>query len=100
MKIFCQLSFLILSFTLAQSAMAKVRCSDMNAIMASDKVAESLLGGKVFKTGEVLKLNLPSYTKEVASYIYVKTDNLYYSVFTIVNTTCKARLIKRTTGKH
>ncbi|MBJ7556897.1 hypothetical protein [Marinomonas spartinae] len=86
--------------SISQIAIAKPKCSDINAIQASNKLAEKLTGGKVFKEGEVLKVNLPSYTKEVASYIYVKPDGLYYSIFTLVNTKCVARFIKRTNGKY
>ncbi|SBS38081.1 hypothetical protein MSP8887_03139 [Marinomonas spartinae] len=85
---------------ITQIANAKPKCPDIKAIQASDKLSEKLTGGKVFKEGEVLKVNLPSYTKEVASYIYVKSDGLYYSIFTLVNTKCVARFIKRTNGKY
>jgi len=75
-------------------------CSDFDAKIASDETAEEYMKGKVFKRALILKKHLPSKRKEVASYIYVKADNLYFTVYSLINSQCKAEIIKRTNGKH
>jgi hypothetical protein len=84
-------AFSISSFTLAE-------CSDFDAKLAADKLAQDYIDGKTFKPALVLKKHLPSKRKEVAS--YVKTDDLFYTVYTLVNSKCTAQVIKRTNGKH
>ncbi|KZN13269.1 hypothetical protein OA79_12305 [Marinomonas sp. TW1] len=79
---------------------AYAECSDWDARAAADKAAEKYVSGKTFKRAMVLKKHLPSKRKEVASYVYVKADDLYYSVFSLINSKCKAQIIKRTNGKH
>lgn len=73
-------------------------CRDMDAIGAADKEALNLLSGNVFRAGVVLKKHHPSLRKEVASYI--QSNDLYYTVFSLVDESCKASVIKRTNGKY
>lgn len=80
------------------SCPAKAECSDYNAKAASNKATEAFMHGKVFREAVVLKVHRPSKTKEVASYI--KAGDLYYTVFTLVNTKCQVGIIKRTNGKY
>ncbi|RNF75022.1 hypothetical protein EBI01_03600 [Marinomonas rhizomae] len=87
------LSLFMSGFTLAE-------CSDYDAKLAADKAAEKYMSGKTFKNSLVLKRHLPSKRKEVASYVYVKADDLYYTIFSLVNSQCKIQIIKRTHGKH
>lgn len=75
-------------------------CLDPDAKAAADKSAQQYVSGKTFKTARVLKKHLPSKRKEVASYVYVKADDLYYTVYALVNSQCNAAIIKRTYGKH
>ncbi|TYL49430.1 hypothetical protein FXV75_07985 [Marinomonas sp. IMCC 4694] len=75
-------------------------CRDFDAKLAADKKAQSLLSGKKFKRALIVKKHLPSERKEVASYVFVKKDDLYYTVYTLVNSDCVAYFIKRTNGKH
>ena len=89
---------ILLSLTLTSVAFAE--CSDFDAKLAADKAGQKLMEGKTFKNALVLKKHLPSKRKEVASYVYVKADDLYYSVFFLVNSDCKTQFIKRTRGKH
>ncbi|AEF54735.1 hypothetical protein [Marinomonas posidonica] len=82
------------------AAQAYAECPDWDARAAADKAAEKYVSGKIFKRGMVLKKHLPSKRKEVASYIYVKADDLYYTVYALINSKCNAQIIKRTNGKH
>ncbi|MEL0624430.1 hypothetical protein V6238_15170 [Marinomonas arenicola] len=85
-------------FTLMISSSSWSACNDYDAKNAADKVAEKFIKGKVFHQAEVLKVHRPSNRKEIASYI--KTNNLYYTIFSLVNSQCKVQIIKRTHGKH
>jgi len=85
---------------LALSNVVMAECADFNAKMAADKSAQKYVSGKTFKNARVLKKHLPSKRKEVASYVYVKADDLYYTVYSLVNSDCDAEIIKRTNGKH
>ena len=80
------------------SSMTIAECSDLEAKLAADKMAQGYINGKTFKPALILKKHLPSKRKEVAS--YVKTDDLYYTVFSLVNSKCSAKIIKRTNGKR
>lgn len=82
------------------SSFSLAECPDWDAKAAADKAAQKYVSGKTFKRAMVLKKHLPSRRKEVASYLYVKSDDLYYTVFSLVNSKCKAQIIKRTNGKH
>lgn len=99
-KIFTFRNTLPVLFTLALSSFAFAECSDFDAKLAADKSAQNYMSGKTFKKALVLKRHLPSKRKEVASYVYVKADDLYYTVFSLVNSQCKTKIIKRTNGKH
>jgi hypothetical protein len=90
--------FIVLCLTL--SCLASAQCSDFDAKLEADKAAQDLMSGKTFKSALILKTHLPSKRKEVASYVYVKTDDLYYTVYSLVNSQCQAKIIKRTNGKH
>jgi len=92
----CLCAFLIL----LSATQAYAECPDWDSRAAADKAAEKYVSGKAFKRAMVLKKHLPSKRKEVASYIYVKADDLYYTVFSLINSKCKAQIIKRTNGKH
>lgn len=83
---------------LSISSLATAECSDFDAKLAANKVAQDYIDGKTFKPALVLKKHLPSKRKEVAS--YVKTDDLYYTVYSLVNSKCTVQIIKRTNGKH
>ncbi|WP_328797743.1 hypothetical protein [Marinomonas vulgaris] len=85
---------------LLSSSLALAECRDDDAKFSADKKARSFMSGDTFMAAKVLKRHLPSRRKEVASYIYVKADDLYYTVYTLVNSACKADVIKRTKGKH
>jgi|TARA_R110000744_G_scaffold91327_1_gene177264 hypothetical protein len=87
-------------FCLTLSFRAFAECSDFDAKLEADKAAQDLMSGKTFKSALILKTHLPSKRKEVASYIYVKADDLYYTVYSLVNSQCKTKIIKRTNGKH
>ncbi|PYF84892.1 MULTISPECIES: hypothetical protein [Marinomonas] len=80
------------------SSLTLAECSDFDAKLAADKLAQDYIDGKSFRPALVLKKHLPSKRKEVASYI--KTDDLYYTVYSLVNSNCTAKIIKRTNGKH
>lgn len=95
---FKRVALVFACLTLSKVAIAE--CSDFDAKIAADKSAQDHLGGTVFKSALVLKRHLPSKRKEVASYVYVKADDLYYTVYTLVNTRCEPQFIKRTYGKH
>ncbi|BFM48322.1 hypothetical protein [Marinomonas sp. THO17] len=82
------------------SSFSLAECTDRDAKAASDEAAQKYVAGKTFKRAMVLKRHLPSKRKEVASYLYVKSDDLYYTVFSLVNSKCEAQVIKRTNGKH
>lgn len=75
-------------------------CADFDAKQASDKSAQNYVGGKTFRSALILKKHLPSKRKEVASYVYVKSSDLYYTVYSLVDSDCEAQIIKRTNGKH
>jgi hypothetical protein len=75
-------------------------CSDFDAKIEADKSAQKYLSGTTFKTALILKKHLPSKRKEIASYVYVKESNLYYTVYSLVNSECEPRIVKRTKGKH
>jgi len=82
------------------SSLIFAECSDFDTKLEADKSAQSFVAGKIFKNALILKKHLPSKRKEVASYVYVKADDLYYTVFSLVNSKCEAKIIKRTKGKH
>lgn len=90
----------MITFFLSVSSFAFAECSDFDAKLASDKTAENYMEGKTFKKALVLKKHLPSKRKEVASYIYVKADDLYYTVYSLINSQCQVKIIKRTNAKH
>ena len=90
--------FVVLCFALSGQIFAE--CSDFDAKLEADKAAQDLMDGKAFKNALILKTHLPSKRKEVASYVYVKADDLYYTVYSLVNSQCRAKIIKRTNGKH
>ncbi|ETI58039.1 hypothetical protein D104_16965 [Marinomonas profundimaris] len=89
---------ILLLLTLSNLTLAE--CGDFDAKQAADKSAQKYMGGKTFKSALILKRHLPSKRKEVASYVYVKADDLYYTVYSLVNSKCKSEIIKRTNGKH
>lgn len=91
---------LIFSVCLGFAHFSYAECPDFDAKLASDDIAQSYLNGKTFQRALVLKKHLPSMRKEVASYVYVKSSDLYYTVYTLVNSDCEAQVIKRTNGKH
>ncbi|MEE3190561.1 MAG: hypothetical protein VX281_06355 [Pseudomonadota bacterium] len=76
--------------------MALPVCSDRDAKAASDEKALSYFRkqGEIFHPARVLKKHNTSRHKEVAS--YVKFGEKRYSIFTLVDTDCYARFIKRT----
>ena len=96
-KIKCTL-LTLLGFFL--SGLTFAECSDFDAKIEANKSAQKYLGGKTFKNARVLKKHLPSKRKEVASYVYVKADDFYYTVYSLVNAKCEPKIIKRTNGKH
>lgn len=85
---------------LLMSEITFAECSDFDAKLSADKEAQKYMSGKTFKRAQVLKKHLPSERKEVASYVYVKESDLYYTVYLLINDKCKAEIIKRTNGKH
>lgn len=91
---------LLVLFSLTISSFTFAECSDFDAKLAADKDAQKYMSAKTFKNALVLKKHLPSKRKEVASYVYVKADDLYYTVFSLVDSKCKTKIIKRTNGKH
>ena len=82
------------SILLSTTAIAE--CPDYQAKMAADELSKAFLGknSEVFQAAVVLKRHHPSHQKEVASYI--KTGERYYTMYSIVNGSCKALFIKRT----
>lgn len=80
---------------LSVSHFANAECPDFQAKAAADELSIAFLGKKstVFQPAVVLKRHHPSRQKEVASYI--KAGNQYYTMFSIVNGSCKAAFIKR-----
>lgn len=70
-------------------------CPDFKAKAAANNLSKEFLGknSSVFQPAVVLKRHHPSRQKEVASYI--KAGNQYYTMFSIVNGSCKAFFIKR-----
>lgn len=70
-------------------------CPDYKAKSAANTLSKAFLGknSSVFQPAVVLKRHHPSRQKEVASYI--KAGNQYYTMFSIVNGSCKAFFIKR-----
>ena len=84
--------------SLLMASNVSAECRDLDSIKSSNEKALELLPGEVFLPGKVLKKHHPSGIKEVASYI--KSQNLYYTVFAHVNADCNATLIKRTNGKY
>ncbi|WP_234985207.1 hypothetical protein [Oceanospirillum multiglobuliferum] len=91
---FCLLCIALLNPVYAAKKEQK-ECEDYKAKIAADKLAKAFLGKKseVFQQAIVLKRHHPSLQKEVASYI--KADNQYYTMFSIVNSSCTAFFIKR-----
>ena len=74
---------------------AEQACSDLDSMMASDTLAQSYFQqSELFESSRVLKKHSPSLHKEVVS--YVKADNRFYSIFTLVDKQCEARFMKRT----
>ncbi|MCB5160365.1 hypothetical protein [Marinomonas algarum] len=92
------LLFLILGGVFSLPVWAE--CPDISAIYAADQATQDYMDGKVFKKARVLKKHLPSYRKEIASYIYVEDKGLYFTVYTLVNSECEVAIIKSTRGKH
>ncbi len=89
-------SLVALSFlALLASPSAWAECPDYKAKNAADTLSKAFLGknSSVFQPAVVLKRHHPSRQKEVASYI--KAGNQYYTMFSIVNGSCKAFFIKR-----
>ncbi|GAB3475880.1 hypothetical protein [Marinomonas epiphytica] len=81
---------------LAMSAYAE--CPDLEARQTANKIVTSQYNGKVFRAALVLKKHLPSKRKEVATYIQI--NDLYYTVFLLIDTQCNGQIIKRTKGKY
>ncbi len=100
LSIFYLKHIFFVTFCLTISGTAFAECSDFDAKLSSDKRAEAYVKGKTFKRALILKRHLPSKRKEVASYVYVKNTDLYYTVFSLINLDCDAQVIKRTNGKH
>ena len=90
------LLFLVLASVYSAAVLALTVCSDRDAKAASDEKALSYFRkqGEIFHPARVLKKHNTSRHKEVAS--YVKFGEKRYSVFTLVDTDCYARFIKRT----
>ena len=90
------LLFLVLASVSSAAVLALPVCSDRDAKAASDEKALSYFRkqGEIFHPARVLKKHNTSRHKEVAS--YVKFGEKRYSVFTLVDTDCYARFIKRT----
>lgn len=84
---------LLSSLLLSSNALAE--CPDYQAKQAADETSMAFLGknSTIFQAAVVLKRHHPSRQKEVAS--YVKADGRYYTMFSIVNSECKAFFIKR-----
>jgi len=83
----------LLGFAFSGTALAE--CPDYKAKSAANTLSKAFLGknSSVFQPAVVLKRHHPSRQKEVASYI--KAGNQYYTMFSIVNGSCKAFFIKR-----
>jgi len=81
--------------TLLASSSVWAECPDYKAKSAANTLSKAFLGknSSVFQPAVVLKRHHPSRQKEVASYI--KAGNQYYTMFSIVNGSCKAFFIKR-----
>lgn len=81
---------------MVEPARALPVCSDRDGKVASDDFALGLFKkqGDIFRPARVLKRHHPSRHKEVVS--YVKVREKHYSIFTLVDTDCNARFIKRT----
>lgn len=98
-RVLCSILLCTLGLLLFNPAYAAKKeqkeCPDHQAKMAADQLARAFLGKKseVFQQAIVLKRHHPSLQKEVASYI--KADNQYYTMFSIVNSGCTAFFIKR-----
>lgn len=93
------ISLLLAFATFSQASYAE--CRDIDSIAAADKTAQEYVSGKTFKKAIVLKRHLPSKRKEVASYVYVKSTDLYYTIYSLVSTDCKSvKVLKQTKGKH
>ena len=90
------LLFLVLASVCSAAVLALPVCSDRDAKAASDEKALSYFRkqGEIFHPASVLKKHNTSRHKEVAS--YVKFGEKRYSIFTLVDTDCYARFIKRT----
>jgi len=87
------ISLVMLSISYSNNSLAK--CSDLDAIAATDTAAMKLLKrSEIFERGKVLKQHQPSKRKETASYI--KYKNSYYTFFGQVELDCSAKIIKRT----
>lgn len=80
------------------ASISHAECRDLDSIKAANEKSLKLLPGEVFLPARVLKKHHPSEVKEVASYI--KSGDLYYTVFSNVDAQCNATLIKRTNGKY
>ena len=90
------LLFLVLASVYSAAVLALPVCSDRDAKAASDEKALSYFRkqGEIFHPARVLKKHNTSRHKEVAT--YVKFGEKRYSIFTLVDTDCYARFIKRT----
>lgn len=77
------------------SPSAVALCRDKDAIAAGETLAKSYFKkAEIFHKGVVKKVHSPSGHKEIAA--YVKTGDKRYSIFSVVDESCKARFIKRT----
>ncbi|MGB0503328.1 MAG: hypothetical protein ACPGGD_04715 [Thalassolituus sp.] len=87
---------LILTLSVAMPIQALPVCADRDAKIASDEYALGLFRkqGEIFHPSRVFKRHHTSRHKEVGSYVKVKEK--HYSIFTLVDTDCNARFIKRT----
>ncbi|MBJ7539978.1 hypothetical protein [Marinomonas transparens] len=101
---------MISSLLLGFSHLTLAECSDIDAKLSADSAAQVYVNGLAatnrvaaqsavtFKRALIIKKHLPSKRKEVASYI--EAGNLYYTVYSLVNSQCIASTIKSTNGKH
>lgn len=89
-----KLSALLLIPLLFLSGLSWAECPDYQAKNASNNLSKAFLGknSQIFQPAVVLKRHHPSRQKEVASYI--KVGKRYYTMFSIVNGSCKAFYIK------
>lgn len=89
---------IIVALSIFSMSAYSVECSDRNALAAALKSSKNAMTGQSIKRPIVLKRHHPSKSKEVAT--YVKSGDLYYTLYWLVYDDCKAGFIKRTKGKY